>query len=183
MKGIIFNLLEQVVTESHSEDEWDALLDDADLGGAYTSLGNYDDEELVALLTAATDRWDQPLDDVLRWFGRTAMPILASDYPTFFEGHETLASFLATINDVVHAEVTKLYPDAVVPVFGFEEGSAGEVRLVYTSARHLCPLAEGFIAGAADRFGETVTIEQPECMLRGDDRCVIECRVAEPTPG
>ena len=41
MKGIIFNLVEEAVTAGHGEQTWDAILEAADLGGEYTSLGNY----------------------------------------------------------------------------------------------------------------------------------------------
>ena len=46
MKGIIFNLLEEVVTQAHGEEVWDQLLDAAQVDGAFTSLGNYPDEDL-----------------------------------------------------------------------------------------------------------------------------------------
>jgi len=44
--------------------------------------------------------------------------------------------------------------------------------MVYTSPRRLCALAEGLIAGAAGHFSERVAVAQPECMRRGDARCV-----------
>ena len=53
MKGIVFNLLEEVVIRHHGEDVWDALLDAAGVAGAYTSLGNYPDEDLGKLVAAA----------------------------------------------------------------------------------------------------------------------------------
>ena len=43
MKGVIFNLLERAVTDEYGADVWDDLIDDAGVGGAYSSLGNYDD--------------------------------------------------------------------------------------------------------------------------------------------
>lgn len=36
MKGIVFNLLEDSVTESHGEDAWDELLEATDLDGSAT---------------------------------------------------------------------------------------------------------------------------------------------------
>jgi hypothetical protein len=44
MKGIIFNLLEEVVIRDHGADTWDELLSATCLDGAYTSLGSYPDE-------------------------------------------------------------------------------------------------------------------------------------------
>lgn len=50
IKGIVFNLLEEIVSEQHGPDTWDALLDATEVDGSYTSLGNYPDEELLALV-------------------------------------------------------------------------------------------------------------------------------------
>src|SRR5438874_2247890 len=43
MKGVVFNLLEEIVVREHGEETWDLLLERAGLGGVYTSLGNYPD--------------------------------------------------------------------------------------------------------------------------------------------
>jgi hypothetical protein len=123
----------------------------------------------------------------VRWFGRAAVPLLAEAHPQFFAPFSSTTPFLLTINDVIHAEVRKLYPDADVPEFEFGTASEGRLALAYQSPRRLCALAEGFIDGAADHFGEQVSIEQSACMLRGDERCVIVCSfaprlVAEPVP-
>lgn len=85
MKGIVFNLLEEVVRHEHGEAAWDDLLDAAGLTGAYTSLGNYDDADLSRLVSAAA-RWLNVSEyDVIRWFGRRALPLLARKYPALFE--------------------------------------------------------------------------------------------------
>src|SRR4029450_10824779 len=54
MKGVVFNLLEEVVRRRHGEDTWDALLDQAGLAGSYTSLGSYPDEDMSKLVLAAS---------------------------------------------------------------------------------------------------------------------------------
>jgi hypothetical protein len=176
MKGIIFNLFDEVFTTAQGQDAWDDLLDAAGVDGAYSALGSYPDREFEALIEAAADVRRETVPECLRWFGREAMARLAASYSTFFIDHRSLRTFLPTINDVIHAEVRKLYPGAETPWFdvGTDEGS---LRLTYVSHRHLCPLAEGLIEGAADRFGESVMIEQPECMLRGDNQCVLVCSV------
>ena len=45
----------------------------------------------------------------------------------------------------------------------------------YRSKRKLCALAEGMIDGAAGYYAQVVTIEQPLCMNRGDDKCELVC--------
>jgi pimeloyl-ACP methyl ester carboxylesterase len=171
MKGVVFNLLEAAVTRDYGEDTWDDLLASAGLVGAYTSLGNYADEELGRLVAAAAESLGSPDQDIIRWFGREALPALAQAYPAFFAGHSGTRSFVLTLNDIIHPEVRKLYPGADVPSFEFADQDDGALRMGYASHRRMCAFAEGLIEGAAAHFGERASIAQPVCMLRGDDHC------------
>jgi hypothetical protein len=180
MKGIIFNLLEEVVTTYLGENVWDRILEVAGADGAYTSLGNYPDEEFASLLAALSRHSGKSEREALKWFGQLSMPYLAQRYPEFFTAHKSLRSFLLSLNDVIHAEVRKLYPGADVPLFEFETpgGAAAHDTLIihYRSKRRLCQLAEGFIAGASDYFDEQVGVSQSCCMLDGAAECAIVCR-------
>lgn len=173
MKGIVFNLLEEIVSREYGEDTWDRLLETAELDGAYTSLGSYEDGDLVALVQAASAALGLPPDAIVRWFGSEALPLLADSYPQFFEPHSSTRSFLLTLNDIIHPEVRKVYPGADVPTFDFHPTSNGVLIMGYSSPRKLCAFAEGLIVGTAAHFGETVTIEQPTCMNRGDPKCLL----------
>lgn len=174
MKGIIFNLLEQVVSQERGEDAWDALLESASLDGVYTSLGNYPEAQLVTLIHVMSATSNRSPEDVLRFFGTQAIPLLANKYPVFFEGHRSVRTFLLTLNDVIHPEVRKLYPGANVPEFTYAATSGDTLTMTYASPRRLCALAEGLIAGAAAHYGDRVEIAQFECMHRGDERCVFQ---------
>jgi len=176
MKGIVFNLLQEVVCKEYGDDTWDQLLDDAGLDGSYTSLGSYADAEVVALVNAAAAALNLSAQDVLRWFGRRAMPLLAERYPAFFSPHNEARSFILTLNNIIHPEVEKLYPGATTPVFDFESVEGDRLIVGYKSARKLCALAEGFMAGAADHFHEQTEIEHPACMHHGADKCVFHVR-------
>lgn len=172
MKGIIFNLLEEIVREEHGEATWDDLLDAADLSGAYTSLGNYPDEQLGRLITAAAAALGLPPEDVVAWAGRRALPLMAKRFPNFFTGHRGTRGFLLTLNDIIHPEVRKLYPGADTPEFEFDVSDPDMLVMHYRSARRMCAFARGLVEGAADHFGEKVHFEQDRCMHRGDPECV-----------
>ena len=174
MKGIVFNLLEQLVVEEYGDETWEALLDSAELDGVYTSLGSYDDADLFKLVGAASQALDTPPDDIVRWFGRNAMPLFAQRYQQLFAEHQESRSFVLALNDIIHPEVRKLYPGAVVPEFGFPASEDGKLVMEYSSPRKLCAFAEGLLLGAGDHFGESVAIEQPCCMHRGDPQCRLE---------
>jgi hypothetical protein len=175
VKGIIFNVVEEVVADRYGEDAWDSLLDAADLDGSYTSLGSYPDEDLLRLVGAASQVLEVPADEVVRSLGEGAIPVLAERYPQFFEAHDSTLAFVLTLNDIIHPEVRKLYPGADAPDFDFSYDDDGNLLLGYESKRKLCALAEGFILGSAHHYGESATLTQLECMLRGDDKCVIRC--------
>lgn len=175
MKGIVFNLLEEIVSRDHGEDTWDALLDAAGLEGSYTAVGSYPDGELAALVKAAASALNLHEDEVVKWFGKNALPLLHHRYPAVFEGHKNTKSFVLTLNDVIHPEVRKLFPGAYVPEFEFSSEAENRLSLSYTSRRRLCSFAEGLIEGAANHFGEEVTLEHALCMKRGDQRCLLEC--------
>lgn len=179
MKGIIFNLLSESVIQEFGENTWDDLLDAAGLDGAYTSLGSYDDAEIFKLVGVASEKLMLPPDEVLRWFGRTAMPLLQKRYPGFFATHDNTRSFALTLNDIIHPEVRKLYPGAITPVFDFDNSNPEELVMGYRSARKLCALAEGFLAGAATHYGESLDFHQPCCMNRGDEKCVFNLKFAK----
>lgn len=182
MKGIIFNLLEAVVTQAHGEKTWDHLLGAAGLDGAFTSLGNYPDEDLFKLVGAASAALNLPPNAIVRWFGVEALPLLAEKYPAFFDGHASTRPFILTLNRIIHPEVRKLYPGAEPPTFEFDTSSPEVLILSYHSQRKLCALAEGFVEGAAAHFGETVSIAHPLCMHRGDSSCRLEVSFSKMPP-
>ena len=159
MKGVIFNAVEEAVTDLYSADTWDDLLDLAGLTGEYTSLGTYDDAELFQLVGAAHELTGIEANELVRILGQHAFPHLASRLPDLCEGAASTHEFLRRVNDIIHPEVLKLHPDAAPPEFFFEDRPDGSLRVTYKSARKLGVLAEGLIHGAAAQYGETVAID------------------------
>ncbi len=174
MKGIVFNLFEQTVVEAHGEVMWETLLDTTGLDGVYTSLGSYPDAEFFSLVAATSAALAVPADEVVSGFGRHAMSLFAERYPHLFTGHSETRSFVLTLNDIIHPEVRKLYPGAIVPEFAFDASDPAGLAMDYYSPRKLCAFAEGLLFGAADHYGQAIRIEQPKCMNRGDRRCRLE---------
>jgi hypothetical protein len=173
MKGVVFNLLEDAVVREHGLLAWDGLLEMAGLDGAYTSVGSYPDSEVLRLVDAAATALGLSAGEVLRWFGRSAIPLLHERYEMFFAPHKSAQSFVASINDVIHPEVRKLYAGAGCPHFHFHDLEDGRTGLAYKSPRRMCRLAHGFIEGAADHYGDRVAIEHLSCMLDGHPVCRI----------
>jgi hypothetical protein len=176
VKGIVFNLLERVVSDKYGDEVWDALLEETGLAGAYTSLGSYDDAEIEALVDAACARLGVSRGEALRWFGQEAMPLLAKAYPSFFTPHASARPFVAGVNSIIHAEVRKLYSGADCPHFNMRESADGALVMDYRSSRRMCALAQGFVEGAATHYDEIVDFRHAQCAEHGDAHCVFEIR-------
>ena len=150
MKGIIFNLVEEVVTTAHGADAWDAVLAGAGLEGAYTSLGSYPDEDLTRLVAAASEALGVPADAVVRTIGVGAMPLLA----------EALRKLLRRPHHgaVVPADAERDHPPRVRKLPRGHRArlhlrDVGDDVLIGYRPSGDCALAEGFILGAADHYG------------------------------
>lgn len=176
MKGVIFNLVEDVVRREHGDAFWDAVIDQTGVSGAYTSLGTYADAELDSLAANVGVRTGAEPDAVVRHVGHEGIAMLADRYPEFFAPHVDARSFLLSLNTVVHPEVRRLFPGAMVPEFVHRFPSPDVLELVYTGMRGRCDLAEGLVVGAGLYYDEQLEVTQPQCTRRGDDTCVLRVR-------
>lgn len=176
MKGVLFNVVEDVVTEAMSAEAWDDVVEGAGVSGAYTSLGTYPDGDLVALVGAAAEAAGLSEADTLRLSGRIGFKHLVRRAPHLMDGLDDWRSVLGALDDIIHPEVRKIYPDAEVPGFDTEpDGDA--LRVVYTSKRGLCALADGLILGSGEWFDKTLDVEHVACIHDGDESCTM--RVSE----
>jgi len=171
MKGVVFTEFMEMVESTFSADMVDDIIDDADLpsGGAYTAVGTYDHSEMVALVVALSKRSGMEVRDLLLAFGEYLFGRFVAGYPSFFVGATDAFKFLSGIEDIIHAEVRKLYPDAELPKFDVEHHDAQRLVLVYDSRRHFEDLAEGLMRGCIAHFGGGIAVAR-EVVGNGDAR-------------
>ena len=176
--GIIFNLLEEAVTRRFGAGAWAEMLAKVDVGG-YLPFDRYPDDDLFRLLAVLPVAAEMDAEEWLRWFGRAAVPLLAERYPLIFAPHHSAESFLLTLNAILHPGGPPTDVEAgPLDLEVLEVDPPGGLVLGYRSARRLCALAEGFVTGTADYYGEQVLIQQPRCMLHGEARCALVCTFA-----
>lgn len=178
MKGIVFTEFLDMVEQRYSLDMVDALLDAVQpvCGGAYTAVGTYPHEDMVALVLALSQRVDVPPAQLLQAFGEHLAGRFVRLYPQFFAQTQDTLEFLAGVEDVIHVEVRKLYPDAELPRFQVEAREPGRLVLRYLSSRHLEDFAEGLMRGCAHHFGQSLQIQrQPAPGSAGVQRFILTC--------
>lgn len=175
MKGLLFNVVEDVVIEAFSADAWDDVLDVAGVSGSYTSLGSYRDADLFAIVQAIAELASLSVDDTLKLAGRLGFKHLARRSPALVEPIDGWRELVISLDGIIHPEVRKVYPGAEVPGFAtLEIGDA--LQVTYTSQRGLCALAEGLMRGAGAWFGRELSVEHHSCVHRGADSCVMLVR-------
>ena len=165
MKGLVFVEFLEMVEEMFSPDIAQDIVDAAGLpsGGAYTSLGTYDHQEIVGLVTQLSRVTGQPASSLVRAFGEHLFERLFELYPQFFVGIDKAQDFLRCVDGYVHMEVRKLYPEAELPSFYFHDGpDPGEVRFEYRSKRPFADLAEGMILACVRHFGGGIAVERQD---------------------
>jgi predicted hydrocarbon binding protein len=175
MKGILFNVVEDVVTEAMSADAWDDVVEAAGVDGSYTSLATYPDTELTAIAAAIATAANLSTEETLTLAGRLGFKHLAARNPHLLDGIDGWLQLVESLDSIIHPEVRKIYADAEVPGFATTQIEGG-LRVVYTSRRQLCSLAEGLIVGGGEWFDCKLAVEHERCVRQGDTACTMVIR-------
>lgn len=153
MMGMVFTELVDMVEEKFSLDVVDAVLARAGAKGSYTSVGNYDDAELMAIVAALSEHTKVPVPDLLHVFGLHLFGRFYAMFPGFFTTHADVTTFLQGLESHVHTEVRKLYASADPPFFSWVPDDAGGGLLDYRSRRGLWRFAQGLLEACVAHYG------------------------------
>lgn len=173
MKGVIFTTFNDMVEQQVGMDVWEQILDtvNPESQGIYTSVEDFPDEELIAMVNELSQQTGTPVLELIFAFGQYLFHALAMRHTVFLETQPDFLSFLKSIDDVIHREVEKLYPNPNLPTLLWQQPDDNSLILNYQSSRKLCHLAVGLIRGAAQHYGVEYTLEHAPCMHDGADSC------------
>ncbi|MFK7818671.1 MAG: heme NO-binding domain-containing protein [Planctomycetaceae bacterium] len=174
MKGIAFTLFSELVESVFGLATWDKVLRTTGDDGVFTTAGNYADERMMKLVGSLSEHTGLASNALIRTFGEFMFGGFVRTYPSFFEREQTAKQLLKSVDSIIHVEVKKLFPNAILPRFDYEDPSENELVMIYRSERKMCVLAEGLFNGAAKHFRTPVEYKQTKCLLTGDDHCRFE---------
>ena len=161
MKGIIFNNFLTYVEAKHGEAVLQRTMKKAgsiDKNGSYVETQTYPYEAMFQLACNLSAQTGVTLAQTFEDFGEYLFSNLARMFSSFFAPDETLFSFLQKLEDHIHVEVRKKYPDASLPSFTFDPIDANNLRMIYTSERAMSDFGIGLIKGAAAWFKRDVFV-------------------------
>lgn len=179
MKGIIFTTFNDMVEEKVGIDVWERILEtvNPDSEGIYNAVEDFPDEEFLGMLGELSNITGTPAIELVRSFGLFLFHALAVKHSVFIEDRPDFIEFLKSIEDVIHKEVRKLYPNPNLPSLEWQQPAKNALTLFYKSPRKLCHLAEGLIKGAAKQYDVKYTLQHDICMHDGSDHCRFDISV------
>lgn len=162
MKGLVFREFLEMVEQEYGYEMVDAVIEESHIPskGAYTSVGTYPHTEMFQLLEQLAIKTKLPESRLLKTFGEYVFGIFAKKYPVFFEHKTNSFQLLSEVENKIHVEVLKLYPEAELPNFECEIVNENEMVMLYKSGRKMSDFAEGLINGCFKYFKEEAKIEK-----------------------
>ena len=161
MKGIVFAEFLEMVESNFGLETVDTIIENSDLpsGGAYTAVGTYEFSEMLQLVDQLSSITKISINDLLYTFGLYLFDSLARAHPDVVSSYKDPLSLLYSIEDHIHVQVKKLYPDAELPSFRILERLDHSLTMIYSSSRGLYALAHGLIKKTFDHFQKEVNVE------------------------
>jgi hypothetical protein len=142
-------------------------------GREYEPTEAYDDEEFAARMRDLERATGDTPDELEQSFGfYTGLTTFAALYPDYYRENTGPLPFLHGIEARIHEVVRATIRGALPPKLHVRELGSDGVLISYTSGRGLCRLLEGLVHGVAHHYGETMVVEQLQCMRHGDPGCV-----------
>ncbi len=161
MKGIIFTEFLDLVEKKFGLEMVDDILNKSNLesNGIYTSIGTYKFSEMLQLLQHLSANTQISIDDLLLVYAEHFFSVLEDSYPGLLATYSDPIEMLSSIEDHIHVEVRKIYPDAELPTFEIVEKTPNSLIMIYKSSRAMHHFGLGLMNKTFEHFNSTAKIE------------------------
>lgn len=171
MLGIIFFEFRQYVLLKYGIEKWEELCTLTQSHHDYISHVIYPDEEWFSLLKGFSKITDRSCLDIEEDMGIFSTPFLLKMSKTLIQPEWVFKDLILHVQDVIHDHIKHTIKVSTVPFLQVQEDSPHQLTILYSSPRHMCAFGKGIIKGLAQHYNTSISIEQPECMHRGDNQC------------
>ncbi len=160
MKGIVFTEFLDLVEDKFGLEMVDDIIEQSNLEtqGVYTSVGTYEFSEMLALLKNLSANTNLSIDTLLLVYGEHFFSVVEKNYPSFLTMYSDSLEMLASIENHIHVEVRKIYPDAELPTFEVIEKSDTNLIMIYKSSRAMHHFGLGLMNKTFEHFNESADI-------------------------
>tara|TARA_B110000003_G_scaffold153955_1_gene154707 strand:+ start:996 stop:1535 length:540 start_codon:yes stop_codon:yes gene_type:complete len=169
MKGIVFTEFLELVENKFGLEMVDTIILNSDLKskGIYTSVGTYSFSEMLQLLSHLSKQTEISKDDLLLTYGEHFFGVLEVSYPELLNTYTDPMEMISSIENHIHVEVKKIYPDAELPSFEIKERTSNSLVMIYKSSRAMHHFGLGLMKKTFDYFNVTGKIKLKKLNAQG----------------
>jgi hypothetical protein len=158
MKGVVFTEYLEFIEDQFGFDVVDDMIEKAGVSGVYTQAGNYEFNELFEMVKSLSEITEAPVGALIGAFAKHLFKKLVVIYPKPVQEYSNAFEFISNIDNVVHPEVKKLYPEAELPTFETVSHTNDTLVMKYKSTKPLMDLAQGLMEGCGEHYNEKLDI-------------------------
>ncbi|WP_425658272.1 heme NO-binding domain-containing protein [Tenacibaculum ascidiaceicola] len=160
MKGIVFTEFLDLVEDKFGIEMVDKIIEQSELdsGGVYTAIGTYKFSEMLQLLENLSNNTRVSTDDLLLVYAEHFFSVIEDSYPGLLATYNDPIEMLSSIEDHIHVEVKKIYPDAELPTFLVEEKTENSLVMLYKSSRAMHHFGLGLMNKTFEHFNSSAEI-------------------------
>ncbi len=160
MKGIVFTEFLNLVEDKFGIEMVDKIITQSEIesGGVYTSIGTYKFSEMLQLLENLSKNTGATIDNLLLVYAEYFFSVLEESYPGLLATYKDPIEMLASIENHIHVEVRKIYPDAELPEFIVEDKTENSLIMIYKSSRAMHHFGLGLMNKTFEHFNSTAKI-------------------------
>ena len=171
MKGIVFTEFLDLVEDKFGLEMVDKIIYQSNLvsEGVYTAVGTYSFSEMLQLLSNLSRNTGISPDDLLLVYGEHFFSVIETSYPDLLATYNDPIEMLASIENHIHVEVLKIYPDAELPTFIVENKTENSITMVYKSSRAMHHFGLGLMNKTFEYFNSSATISLDKIKADGSE--------------
>ncbi|GEQ87025.1 guanylate cyclase [Patiriisocius marinistellae] len=171
MKGIVFTEFLELVEEKFGLEVVDKIITQSNLPskGAYTAVGTYAFSEMLSLLNHLSNHTNISIDDLLLVYAEHFFKVIVDSYPEIIKSYKDPLEMLASIENHIHLEVLKIYPDAELPTFTIIDKTEDSLNMIYKSSRSMHYFGLGLMNKTFDHFKASATITMEKIKENGTE--------------
>lgn len=161
MKGIVFTEFLELVEEKFGLEMVDNIITSSNLEseGIYTAVGTYSFSEMLQLLQHLSKNTGISIDNLLLVYAEHFFSVIEQNYPGLLATYKDPIEMISSIENHIHVEVRKIYPDAELPTFEVVSKTKNSLVMIYTSSRAMHHFGLGLMNKTFEHFNSTATIE------------------------
>lgn len=159
---MVFTEFIEFVEDAYGFEIAQEMIDNSNLSNdaVFTSVGTYDSAEFVTMVIKLSAIVNVGVSDLLIVYGKHLFIRFSILYPHFFPDNITFFDFISKIDNYIHVEVKKLYPDAELPNVTTVVKEDDMIEIIYCSRRKFGDFAHGLLLGAVSFFDEDIDISK-----------------------